>query len=93
MQRLTAHHGLDDPLGPYLDVAPQAPDGRPWVLVNMVCGLAHGLVDELCLTLAPVAGGDPLPVAVMPATAPVERMRLAHVLEADGNLFLRYEAR
>lgn len=64
-------------------------EGGPSVLGDL---LAHGLVDELCLTLAPLVGGDPLPVAVMPATAGIERLRLAHVLEADGSLFLRYEA-
>lgn len=55
--------------------------------------LAAGVVDELCVTLAPVIGGDPLPLAVMPAAATPRRADLAHVLEADGNLFLRYELR
>src|SRR5262249_53248032 len=49
------------------------------------------LVDELCMTLAPllagpvrlgVTGGDP--------RQSVHRLRLAHVLEEDGSLFLRY---
>lgn len=65
-------------------------EGGPSLLGDL---LAHEVVDELCLTLAPVLGGDPLPVAVMPATADLSRMRLAHVLEDDSNLFLRYEAR
>lgn len=65
-------------------------EGGPSLLGDL---LAHGVVDELCLTLAPLLGGDPLPVAVMPATAGLSRMRLAHVLEDDSNLFLRYEAR
>lgn len=63
-------------------------EGGPSLLGEL---LADGLVDELCLTLAPVVGGDPLPVAVMPASAGTSQFRLAHVLEADGNLFLRYE--
>ena len=62
-------------------------EGGPSLLGEL---LAEELIDELCLTLAPVVGGDPLPVAVLPATAPVSRARLAHVLESDSNLFLRY---
>ena len=62
-------------------------EGGPSLLGEL---LGAQLVDELCLTLAPVVGGDPLPVAVLPATAPVSRGRLAHVLEAESNLFLRY---
>jgi riboflavin biosynthesis pyrimidine reductase len=63
-------------------------EGGPSLLGEL---LAAGVVDELCLTLSAVVGGDPLPVAVMPSTADVRRLRLAHVLEADGDLFLRYE--
>jgi riboflavin-specific deaminase-like protein len=54
--------------------------------------LAAGLVDELCLTISPalvgmgggkrIIGGAPLPGMV--------GLDLAHVLEEDGNLFLRY---
>lgn len=62
-------------------------EGGPSLLGDL---LASESVDELCLTLAPVVGGDPLPVAVLPTTATVARARLAHVLEADGDLFLRY---
>ncbi|MDZ7673864.1 MAG: pyrimidine reductase family protein [Acidimicrobiales bacterium] len=53
--------------------------------------LTAGTVDELCITLAPVIGGDPLPLAVLPAATTPRRARLAHVLEADDQLFLRYE--
>lgn len=60
---------------------------------------AAGLVDELCLTLTPLMGGDPLPVAVAPPGAPLAHFALRHVLLAtgtgkgkgDGTLFLRYE--
>jgi riboflavin biosynthesis pyrimidine reductase len=62
-------------------------EGGPSLLGDL---LGAGLVDELCITLAPVVGGDPLPVAVLPVTAAVRRASLAHVLEADGDLFLRY---
>src|SRR5207244_808413 len=52
--------------------------------------LANGLVDELCLTLAPLAiGGASARIAHGPDIAPVE-LELAHVLEEDGVLFLRY---
>lgn len=63
-------------------------EGGPSVLGDLLAG---GLLDELCLTIAPIVGGDPLPVAVMPSSAPTSAFRLAHVLEADDNLFLRYE--
>ncbi len=62
-------------------------EGGPTLLGEL---LAAGAVDELCLTLTPVVGGDPLPVAVLPAGSGISRGRLAHVLEADGDLFLRY---
>ncbi|MFP5578989.1 MAG: pyrimidine reductase family protein [Acidimicrobiia bacterium] len=65
-------------------------EGGPSLLGEL---LAQDLIDELCLTLAPIVGGDPLPVAVMPPTAATSDFRLGHVLEADGNLFLRYERR
>jgi riboflavin biosynthesis pyrimidine reductase len=48
-------------------------------------------VDELCLTLAPVIGGDPLPVAVCPPGSTTRHYRLAHALRAGEELFLRYE--
>lgn len=63
-------------------------EGGPSLLGEL---LAHDVVDELCLTLAPIVGGDPLPVAVVPPGAGTARLRLAHVLEAEGSLFLRYE--
>lgn len=62
-------------------------EGGPSLLGEL---LAHGLVDELCLTLAPVVGGDPLPVAVVPEGLDPTRARLAHVVRAGDDLFLRY---
>lgn len=51
-----------------------------------------GHLDELCLTIAPLMGGDALPVAVTPTGGELSHYRLCHVLEDSGTLFLRYEA-
>ena len=62
-------------------------EGGPHLLGELA---ALGLLDELCLTLAPVMGGDPLPLAVWPAEAPPADFHLATVGSDDGHLFLRY---
>lgn len=62
-------------------------EGGPSVLGAL---FAADIVDELCLTLAPVVGGDPLPVAVVPDGADLRRGRVVHVLQAGDDLFLRY---
>jgi riboflavin biosynthesis pyrimidine reductase len=52
--------------------------------------LAAGLVDELCLTLAPLAvGGTSARIAHGPEVVP-EALALTSLLEEDGVLFLRY---
>lgn len=63
-------------------------EGGPALLGQLV---QDGLLDELCLTLSPKMGGDALPVAVSSATSDLVGLRLGHVLEEDGTLFLRYE--
>lgn len=63
-------------------------EGGPALLGQLV---HQGLLDELCLTVAPVMGGDALPVSVSTATSELVPMRLMHVLTDDDNLFLRYE--
>jgi riboflavin biosynthesis pyrimidine reductase len=63
-------------------------EGGPTWLGELV---GAGLVDELCLTLSPLMGGDPLPVSVAPPGAPLAHFALRHVLRADDTLFLRYE--
>jgi riboflavin biosynthesis pyrimidine reductase len=52
---------------------------------------AAGRLDELCLTIAPMMGGDPLPLSVTPAGAALEQFELRHVLADASTLFLRYE--
>lgn len=63
-------------------------EGGPTWLGELVMA---GQLDELCLTISPVMGGDPLPVAVFPAGADLAQFTLRHVLRADDTLFLRYE--
>jgi riboflavin-specific deaminase-like protein len=64
-------------------------EGGPTLLGELV---AADALDELCLTIAPVMGGDPLPVALTPSAAgPLARFRLEHVLNAGSDLFLRFE--
>jgi riboflavin biosynthesis pyrimidine reductase len=63
-------------------------EGGPSLVGQLV---AAGLVDELCLSLAPLlAGGDSSRLAHGPAPAAPERMRLDRVLEEDSLLFCRY---
>jgi riboflavin biosynthesis pyrimidine reductase len=64
-------------------------EGGPTLLGDLV---ARRLLDELCLTMTPVMGGDPLPLSVAPVDAELARFTLAHALvDDDGTLFLRYE--
>jgi riboflavin-specific deaminase-like protein len=54
--------------------------------------LSAGVIDELCLTMAPMLIGGPSPRGVF-AASPVEtvvRLPLAHLLEDDGFLYFRY---
>jgi len=63
-------------------------EGGPTLLGELVVA---GLLDELCLSIAPMMGGDPLPVAVFPPGATLTEFTLRHVLRADSTVFLRYE--
>jgi riboflavin biosynthesis pyrimidine reductase len=63
-------------------------EGGPTLLGELVAG---GHVDELLLTLSPLMGGDPLPIAVTPTGAHLTGFTLRHVLQAGSTLFLRYE--
>jgi riboflavin biosynthesis pyrimidine reductase len=63
-------------------------EGGPSLLGELVVA---GHVDELCLTISPMMGGDPLPVAVFPPGVPLTGFSLRHVLGEGDTLFLRYE--
>ena len=63
-------------------------EGGPTWLGEVV---AAGLLDELCLTVSSLMGGDPLPVSITPAGAPLAHFALCHVLRDGDTLFLRYE--
>ncbi|WP_425307429.1 pyrimidine reductase family protein [Ammonicoccus fulvus] len=64
-------------------------EGGPTLLGRLA---ASGLLDELCLTLTPLMGGDPLPVALTPEGGGTSAYQLRHSLVHDSTLFLRYEA-
>jgi riboflavin biosynthesis pyrimidine reductase len=63
-------------------------EGGPTWLGELV---AARHLDELCLTIAPLMGGDPLPVSISPPGAPLTNFVLRHVLRDGDTLFLRYE--
>ena len=63
-------------------------EGGPSVLAQVA---AAGRLDELCLTVSPlVVGGHGLRIADGPELPQPWHPRLAHVIEADGMLLLRY---
>lgn len=66
-------------------------EGGPHVLGELY---AEDLVDELCLAVAPmVTCGEELRITAGPALPSPTPLRLAHVLEQDDFLFLRYTRR
>lgn len=52
---------------------------------------AADCLDELCLSISPLMGGDPFPVSVSPAGAETARFSLKSIMSEDDTLFLRYE--
>jgi riboflavin biosynthesis pyrimidine reductase len=63
-------------------------EGGPRLLAEFA---AAGVLDELCLTLAPlVAGGDAARITNGPGVTPPRPMALTSVLEEDGFLFTSY---
>lgn len=63
-------------------------EGGPTWLGELV---AAGRLDELCLTVSPLMGGDPLPLSITPPGASLRCFSLHHVLRDGDTLFLRYE--
>lgn len=62
-------------------------EGGPTLLAELVAG---DLLDELCLTLAPLVGGDPSRMLADEPRAPLTRLALAQVMTAGDELYLRY---
>jgi riboflavin biosynthesis pyrimidine reductase len=63
-------------------------EGGPTLLAELV---DLDVLDELCLTLTPVLGGDPVTMAVPTLLSrPLTRWVLASAAEDDGELYLRY---
>jgi riboflavin biosynthesis pyrimidine reductase len=55
--------------------------------------LVADLLDELCLTLAPLTGGDPLRLVATAGPSPLTRFELAHAIAHGDEVYLRYLAR
>jgi riboflavin biosynthesis pyrimidine reductase len=62
-------------------------EGGPTLLADLL--LANAL-DELCLTIAPVAGGDPGRIVSDALSGHLVRFTLGSVVQEDGDVFLRY---
>lgn len=65
-------------------------EGGPTWLGGVV---AANRLDELCLSISPLMGGDPLPVSVTPPGSGMAGFELKGVMAEEGTVFLRYEAR
>lgn len=55
--------------------------------------LTAGLLDELCLTVAPLTGGDPLRLVGGGTRPPLTGFELVHVLRHEDEIYLRYLTR
>ena len=66
-------------------------EGGPGMAAQLA---AAGLLDEVCLTVAPLlAAGEARRILDGAALAPPSALELGHVLQADGYLFLGYRRR
>jgi riboflavin biosynthesis pyrimidine reductase len=63
-------------------------EGGPTWLGELV---AADRLDELCLSISPLMGGDPLPISVTPAGAALAAFELKGAMAEDDTVFLRYE--
>lgn len=64
-------------------------EGGPTWLGEVV---AAGRLDELCLSISPLMGGDPLPVSVTPPGSGMAGFELKWAMAEESTVFLRYEA-
>ena len=64
-------------------------EGGPTLLGEFVTA---GRLDELCLSIAPLIGGDNLPVILTPQGIEISHFNLQNVMAEEHTLFLRYEA-
>lgn len=64
-------------------------EGGPTLLGEFV---AADRLDELCLSIAPLIGGDNLPVILTPQGVEISRFNLQNIMAEEHTLFLRYEA-
>jgi riboflavin biosynthesis pyrimidine reductase len=64
-------------------------EGGPALVSELLEG---GLLDELCLTVAPLTGGDALRL-VGDSRTPLTEFELVHVVRHDDELYLRYLTR
>jgi riboflavin biosynthesis pyrimidine reductase len=65
-------------------------EGGPRLLGEFVDA---GLLDEMCLTLAPLMGGDELPIAITAPGGGITGFRLVDLATEGDTLFMRYERR
>ncbi|RBP66208.1 riboflavin biosynthesis pyrimidine reductase [Brevibacterium sanguinis] len=63
-------------------------EGGPTWLGEIV---AADRLDELCLSISPLIGGDPLPVCVNPVGSGIAEFDLVGTAVEESTLFLRYE--
>ena len=65
-------------------------EGGPALITTL---MGAGLLDELCLTVTPLVGGDPLRLVADHPRLPLTRWSLAHAIAGgQDELFLRYVA-
>lgn len=64
-------------------------EGGPTLLGEFV---AADRLDELCLSISPIMGGDNLPVGVIPEGTGITTFELRSIMSEADTLFLRYES-
>jgi|SRR5690625_296188 len=64
-------------------------EGGPTLLGEFV---AADRLDELCLSISPIMGGDNLPVGIIPEGTGITSFKLKSTMSEADTLFLRYES-